>query len=362
MEGPTPVSSLLHAATMVAAGVYMLARIFPIIELSATALLVIAWIGGITCFVAGLMGIQQNDIKRILAYSTISQLGYMVMAMGIAANAEVGMFHLVNHAFFKCLLFLAAGSVIVGMHHEQDIWKMGGLKNKMPLTFLVMGAGALALAGVPPFSGFFSKDLIIEWAWATNRPLFWVSAAAVTLTALYTFRLYFVVFFGAPRSEEARKAHESPLVMIVPMAVLAVLALVSGWPMVAKLYIHPAHPEGIPLLTHLIIYGFLLLGLAGALGLYLRGPKTDPVSIPFFANRLYLDDLYAWVVKWIQGGLANLFSFFDRWVVDGVVHLVALCAWGAGYALRLLQIGNLQAYSFFFGAGVVALLYLLLAR
>lgn len=362
MEGPTPVSSLLHAATMVAAGVYMLARIFPIIELSVTALLVIAWIGGITCFVAGLMGIQQNDIKRILAYSTISQLGYMVMAMGIAANAEVGMFHLVNHAFFKCLLFLAAGSVIVGMHHEQDIWKMGGLKNKMPLTFLVMGAGALALAGVPPFSGFFSKDLIIEWAWATNRPLFWVSAAAVTLTALYTFRLYFVVFFGAPRSEEARKAHESPLVMIVPMAVLAVLALISGWPMVAKLYIHPAHPEGIPLLTHLIIYGFLLLGLIGALGLYLRGPKTDPVSIPFFANRLYLDDLYAWVVKWIQGGLANLFSFFDRWVVDGLVHLVALCAWGAGYALRLLQIGNLQAYSFFFGAGVVALLYLLLAR
>ncbi len=362
MEGPTPVSSLLHAATMVAAGVYMLARIFPILELSSGALVVIAWVGGITCFVAGLMGIQQNDIKRILAYSTISQLGYMVMAMGVAANAEVGMFHLVNHAFFKCLLFLAAGSVIVGLHHEQDIWKMGGLKNKMPLTFLVMGVGALALAGVPPFSGFFSKDLIIEWAWVANRPLFWISAAAVTLTALYTFRLYFVVFFGAPRSEEARKAHESPAVMILPMAVLAVLALTSGWPIIAKFYIHPAHPEGIPMLTHLIIYGFLLLGILGAVVLYLRGPKTDPVNIPFFANRLYIDDVYAWLVRWVQGGFAQVCAFFDRWVVDGLVHLAALGAWGAGYALRLLQIGNLQAYSFFFGVGVIVLLYLLIFR
>lgn len=362
MEGPTPVSSLLHAATMVAAGVYMLARIFPLIELSASALLIIAWIGGITCFVAGLMGIQQNDIKRILAYSTISQLGYMVMAMGLAANAEVGMFHLVNHAFFKCLLFLAAGSVIVGMHHEQDIWKMGGLKNKMPVTFIVLGVGALALSGVPPFSGFFSKDLIIEWAWATNRPLFWVSAAAVTLTALYTFRLFFVVFFGAPRSENARKAHESPLVMLVPMGVLALLSVLSGLPPISKLYIHPAHPEGIPLLTHLIIYGFLLLGLAGATLLYWRGPKADPVSIPFFANRLYIDNLYAWLVRWVQGGFAQLCAFFDRWVVDGLVNLAALTAWGAGYALRLLQVGNLQAYSFFFGAGVILLLYLLLAR
>lgn len=239
---------------------------------------------------------------------------------------------------------------------------MGGLKNKMPLTFLVMGVGALALAGVPPFSGFFSKDLIIEWAWVANRPLFWISAAAVTLTALYTFRLYFVVFFGAPRSEEARKAHESPAVMILPMAVLAVLALTSGWPIIAKFYIHPAHPEGIPMLTHLIIYGFLLLGILGAVVLYLRGPKTDPVNIPFFANRLYIDDVYAWLVRWVQGGFAQVCAFFDRWVVDGLVHLAALGAWGAGYALRLLQIGNLQAYSFFFGVGVIVLLYLLIFR
>jgi NADH-quinone oxidoreductase subunit L len=362
MEGPTPVSSLLHAATMVAAGVYMLARIFPILEMSPTALLVIAWVGGITCFVAGLMGIQQDDIKRILAYSTISQLGYMVLAIGVAANADVAMFHLVNHAFFKCLLFLAAGSVIVGLHHEQNIWKMGGLKNKMPITFLVMGSGALALSGVPPWSGYFSKDLIIEWAWVNNPPLFWVSAAAVTLTALYTFRLYFVVFFGAPRSDAARHAHESPAVMLLPMAVLAVLALTSGWPFLANLYIHPAHPENVPFLAHLIIYGFLALGLGLAFLLYLRGPKTDPVRIPAFEHRLYIDDVYNWMVRVVQGGFAGFCSFFDRWVIDGAVKLCAVFAWGSGFALRLLQVGNIQVYIFFFGAGILLLFYLLLAK
>jgi NADH-quinone oxidoreductase subunit L len=362
MEGPTPVSSLLHAATMVAAGVYMLARIFPILEMSPTALLVIAWVGGITCFVAGLMGIQQADIKRILAYSTISQLGYMVLAIGVAGNGDVAMFHLVNHAFFKCLLFLAAGSVIVGLHHEQNIWKMGGLKNKMPITFLVMGSGALALSGVPPFSGYFSKDLIIEWAWANNMPLFWVSAAAVTLTALYTFRLYLVVFFGAPRSDAARHAHESPKVMLLPMAVLAVLALISGWPPISKLYIHPAHPENVPFTAHLIIYGFLLLGLVIAFLLYLRGPKADPVRIPAFEHRLYIDDAYNWLVRVVQGGFAGLCSFVDRWVIDGVVKLCAVFAWGSGFALRLLQVGNIQVYAFFFGAGILLLFYLLLAK
>jgi NADH-quinone oxidoreductase subunit L len=362
MEGPTPVSSLLHAATMVAAGVYMLARIFPILEMSPTALLVIAWVGGITCFVAGLMGIQQADIKRILAYSTISQLGYMVLAIGVAGNGDVAMFHLVNHAFFKCLLFLAAGSVIVGLHHEQNIWKMGGLKNKMPITFLVMGSGALALSGVPPFSGYFSKDLIIEWAWANNMPLFWVSAAAVTLTALYTFRLYLVVFLGAPRSDAARHAHESPKVMLLPMAVLAVLALISGWPPISKLYIHPAHPENVPFTAHLIIYGFLLLGLVIAFLLYLRGPKADPVRIPAFEHRLYIDDAYNWLVRVVQGGFAGLCSFVDRWVIDGVVKLCAVFAWGSGFALRLLQVGNIQVYAFFFGAGILLLFYLLLAK
>ncbi len=362
MEGPTPVSSLLHAATMVAAGVYMLARIFPVLENSPVALTVIAWVGGITCLLAGFMGIQQNDIKRILAYSTISQLGYMVMAIGVAGNGEVSMFHLVNHAFFKCLLFLAAGSVIVGMHHEQDIWKMGGLKNKMPFTFLLMGMGALALSGVPPFSGYFSKDLIIEWAWVSNKGLFWISAGAVLLTTLYTFRLYFVVFFGPPRSDAAKKAHESPLVMILPMAVLAGLSLISGWPILAHYYIHPAHPEGVPFFVSLIIYAFLFVGMVLAGMLYFQGPKKDPVLIPFFANRFYIDDVYGWGVRVLQGGFAAICSFVDRWVIDGLVKFSAVVAWGFGFLLRLLQVGNLQAYAFYFGAGAILLFYLLLAK
>ncbi len=363
MEGPTPVSSLLHAATMVAAGVYMLARIFPILELSPGALLVIAWIGGITCFVAGLMGIQQDDIKRILAYSTISQLGYMVLAIGVATSAGVAMFHLFNHAFFKCLLFLCAGSVIVAMHHEQNIWRMGGLKNKMPITFLCMGAGALALSGVPPFSGYFSKDLIIMWAWVNNPALFWISAGAVTLTALYTFRLFFVVFFGPPRSEEAKNASESPKVMTIPLILLAIASLISGWPWISKIFLHPTHPESSTLWqAHLFIYAFLLIGLGAAAALYFRGPKTDTVRIPLFQNRLYIDNFYDWIVSRIQGGFAGLCAFFDRWVIDGIVRLSAIVAWGAGFGFRLLQVGTLQAYAFYFGAGVIILLYLLLSK
>lgn len=362
MEGPTPVSSLLHAATMVAAGVYMLARIFPILQMSPDALVIISWVGGITCFVAGLMGIQQDDIKRILAYSTISQLGYMVLGIGVAANADVAMFHLVNHAFFKCLLFLAAGSVIVGMHHEQNIWKMGGLKNKMPITFLVMGAGALALTGVPPFSGFFSKDLIIAWASVNSPILFWISASAIALTSIYTFRLFLVVFFGPPRSDAAKHAHESPSIMLLPMSILAVLALVSGWPIISKLYIHPAHPTDIPLIVHLDIYAFLILGFVIAFVLYLRGPAKDPIRIPCFANRFYIDDAYALLVRYGQGSFATFCSFIDRWIVDGLVKLSAMIAWGVGFGFRLLQVGNLQTYAFYFGAGVIVLFYLLLAK
>lgn len=239
---------------------------------------------------------------------------------------------------------------------------MGGLKNKMPLTFISMTAGACALSGIPLFSGYFSKDLIIEWAWVNNPALFWVSASAVTLTALYTFRLYFVVFFGPPRSEHARKATESPMVMVIPMLLLSLAAVGSGWPFVAKVFLNPAHPENVPFTAHLIIYGFLLLGLVGAGLLYLRGPKADPVVIPFFANRLYIDNLYAWIVRVLQGGFASACAFFDRWVVDGVVKLSTLAVWAAGYAVRLLQVGNLQAYAFYFAAGVVLLLYLLISK
>src|SRR5438094_4491657 len=207
MEGPTPISALIHAATMVAAGVYMLVRVAFIIQGSQTALLVIAWIGTITAVMAALIATQQNDIKRILAYSTLSQLGYMVMAVGLASN-DAAMFHLFTHAFFKSLLFLAAGSVIVMLHHEQDIWKMGGLSRSLPIPFVTFIVGALALMGCPPFSGFFSKDAILALAYKRNMPIFAVALFTAFLTAFYVIRLLVVVFFGKSRSDIARQSRE----------------------------------------------------------------------------------------------------------------------------------------------------------
>src|SRR5262249_41062612 len=212
MEGPTPVSALIHAATMVAAGVYMLVRVAFIIQASQTALLVVAWIGTITAVMAALIATQQDDIKRILAYSTLSQLGYMVMAVGIAAN-DAAMFHLFTHAFFKALLFLAAGSVIVMLHHEQNIWNMGGLRRRLPITFATFAAGALALIGCPPFSGFFSKEAILAVDYEHNLPIFALALFAAFLTAFYVMRMLVIVFFGSPRSDSARESRESPRVM-----------------------------------------------------------------------------------------------------------------------------------------------------
>src|SRR3989440_9444529 len=203
MEGPTPISALIHAATMVAAGVYMLVRVAFIIQASPTALLVIAWVGTITAVMAALIATQQNDIKRILAYSTLSQLGYMVMAIGLASN-NAAIFHLFTHAFFKALLFLAAGSVIVALHHEQNIWEMGGLRRNLRITFVTFLIGALALMGCPPFSGFFSKDAILALAWEQNISIFILGLGTAFLTAFYTTRLLVIVFFGQPRSQAAR--------------------------------------------------------------------------------------------------------------------------------------------------------------
>src|SRR5438067_3117272 len=222
MEGPTPISALIHAATMVAAGVYMLARVAFIIQASPTALLVIAWVGTITAVMAALIATQQNDIKRILAYSTLSQLGYMVMAVGLASN-EAAIFHLFTHAFFKALLFLAAGSVIVMLHHEQNIWKMGGLSRNLPITFLTFVIGALPLFGCPPFSGFFSKDAILALAYERNTPIFVVGLSTAFLTAFYVIRLLVIVFFGDARTESASESRESSPVMTVPLIVLAIL-------------------------------------------------------------------------------------------------------------------------------------------
>jgi NADH-quinone oxidoreductase subunit L len=233
MEGPTPISALIHAATMVAAGVYMLVRVAFVIQASQSALLVVAWIGTVTAAMAALIATQQNDIKRILAYSTLSQLGYMIMAVGLASN-DAAMFHLFTHAFFKALLFLGAGSIIVMLHHEQNIWKMGGLCRKLPITFITFTVGALALIGCPPFSGFFSKDAILSLAYERNTPIFILGLFTAFLTAFYVVRLLVIVFFGNTRSEAARQSRESPVVMTGPLIVLAVLAALAGFGFFAR--------------------------------------------------------------------------------------------------------------------------------
>ncbi|HEU4679266.1 MAG TPA: NADH-quinone oxidoreductase subunit L [Terrimicrobiaceae bacterium] len=360
MEGPTPVSSLLHAATMVAAGVYMLARVFPLLLAAPIARDVIAWVGGLTCLAAALMATQQNDIKRILAYSTISQLGYMVLGAGVAPVPDVPMFHLFTHAFFKCLLFLCAGSVIVALHHEQDIWHMGGLAKKTPVTFVCLIVGTLALSGCPGFSGYFSKDLIIAWAVVEKPFLGWIAVATAGLTAFYMFRLLSVVFLGTPRSEHAEHAHESPLVMIIPLILLAIPAFGAGYHQVEQIFFHVEEPEHVPEMLHYILLGLFVGSAVLALVLY-RNPEKDPVVIPLFANRLYIDDFYNWLVKNGQDGLAMLAGWMDRWVIDlFVVQIPARFTWACGYILRFLQLGNLQAYAFFFGAGVIGLIYILL--
>src|SRR5467141_4098579 len=267
MEGPTPVSALIHAATMVAAGVYLLVRVAFLIQASQTALLVIAWIGTITALLGALMATQQSDIKRILAYSTISQLGYMVMAVGLTSN-EAAMFHLFTHAFYKALLFLAAGSVLVSLHHEQNIWKMGGLAQKLKITFATFAVGALALIGCPPFSGFFSKDAILALAYQRNMPIFVIGLFTAFLTAFYVVRLLVIVFFGKPRSEIASESRESPFVMTGPLIVLALLATIGGFAFFARNFLALPIEKEVEIFVPALAIIVLILGSGLAIALY----------------------------------------------------------------------------------------------
>jgi NADH-quinone oxidoreductase subunit L len=361
MEGPTPVSALIHAATMVAAGVYMLVRVAFIIQASQTALIVIAWIGTITAVMAALMATQQNDIKRILAYSTLSQLGYMVMAVGLASN-EAAMFHLFTHAFFKALLFLAAGSIIIMLHHEQDIWKMGGLAKNLPITFFTFTIGALALIGCPPFSGFFSKDAILALAYEHNMSIFVVGLVTAFLTAFYVLRLLVVVFLGKARSDLARAGEEAPRVMTGPLILLALLAFVGGFPLFAQKFLVVPHEKEMIVIVPALAILAMLLGAGLAIWLY-RKQTRDPIHIDLFRRKFYIDEFYGWMIDWTQGLLSRVSAFFDRWIIDaGAVRGASGGTWGFGALLRLLQVGNLQAYSFLFGLGIVALIYFAIFR
>jgi NADH-quinone oxidoreductase subunit L len=381
MEGPTPVSALIHAATMVAAGVYMLCRVFFIF--TPDALTVIAWIGGFTALLAALIAIQQNDIKRILAYSTLSQLGYMVMGVGLAAP-EAGMFHLTTHAFFKALLFLGAGSVIIALHHEQDIWKMGGLRKKMPVTFWTFIVGTLALAGVWPLSGFFSKDAILAAAQLHSLPLFVLGVAVAALTTFYMFRLVFVAFLGAERTHEAGHAHESPGVMVWPLRILAAFSIGGGVIGIEQLFgkaLSPEHSEAARGWLAQIIYPFqhapvaalsglaaFAVGLLAAWMLYAKA-KEDPLPAKLGAlsramqNRFYFDELYEATVIRAHDSIAAVADWIDRWLVEGFcIGFVRGGTDFTGRALRLVQTGNLQTYAFLFVLGVAVVLWFVLGK
>ena len=379
MEGPTPVSALIHAATMVAAGVYMLCRI--IFLLNADALHVIAYIGGFTSLLAALIAVQQNDIKRIIAYSTLSQLGYMVMAVGLNGPTPA-MFHLTTHAFFKALLFLSAGSVILGMHHEQDIWQMGNLRKKMPITFWTFLVGALALSGVPPFSGFYSKDSILAQALEQkNYLLFGIAVFVAALTAFYAFRLFFVVFYGNEKSKAASHAHESPLVMTLPLLALALFAAIGGFIGITNSYGsqfiagHETLSVARQITEPLKNIGPMLCGLAAAaIGIFVafslyKNSATDPLPAKLgglataMKNKFYFDELYEATFIRAHDFIATVMDVIDRWFVEG--FCIGLVRGGTdltGRALRLVQTGNLQTYAFLFVLGVAVVMYFVLGK
>ncbi|MGV3755270.1 MAG: NADH-quinone oxidoreductase subunit L [Verrucomicrobiota bacterium] len=386
MEGPTPVSALIHAATMVAAGVYMLCRVFFILNVTGSeALIYIAWIGGVTALLAALMAVQQNDIKRILAYSTLSQLGYMVMAVGLHAPGAA-MFHLTTHAFFKAMLFLGAASVIHALHHEQDIWKMGGLKERMPITFWTFAIGTLALCGVPPFSGFYSKDEILaaaaDLAHHGSIPLFVIAALVAVLTTFYMGRLFFVAFLGKAKSESADHAHESPALMTLPLQFLAVLSVVAGIIGISGFYGHffghEHHSSGFPNnilepFGHAPVAAFSGLAAVGIGGLaaflLYNNATSDKFTAKFktlsklMSNRFYFDELYEKLIKVSQEALASFADAVDRWIIAGL--LVRGVHGGTeltGRVLRLVQSGNLQTYAFLFALGAAIVMFLTLAR
>jgi NADH-quinone oxidoreductase subunit L len=386
MEGPTPVSALIHAATMVTAGVYLVARSHALFEQSGVALAVVAWVGTITALLAATIALAQTDIKRVLAYSTVSQLGYMFAAVGLGAYAA-GIFHLVTHAFFKALLFLGAGSVIHGLGGEQDLRRMGGLAPRMMLTTITMGIGALGLAGVPPLAGFFSKDEILHAAFSHHRVIWLLLLVGAFLTAFYTFRLLFLAFFGAPRMPRnvAHHVHESPSVMTVPLAVLALLTFVAGWavgvPSAAGTrfarFLAPVFPlagsEGSGLLTLMLALLSVLVVVAGMILAWLmyasKPVRPETIGRPrtslhaLLLNAYYVDAFYdRLIVRPLYELSAFLARRVDLGLIDAAVNGVgrALVAWARGF--RQVQTGYVVNYALTMLVGAVALIGFLLTR
>jgi len=366
MEGPTSVSALIHAATMVAAGVFMVARMFPIFSLGShhgeltQAMWVVAGIGGFTALFAALIAVAQNDIKRVLAYSTISQLGYMMMGLGLG-SIVAGFFHLITHAFFKALLFLGSGSVIHGCHGEQDMMKMGGLRKAMPTTFWTYIAGTLALAGIFPLAGFWSKDEILLYAKHNSSLLYWIGSIAAFLTAFYMCRQIMLVFFGKQRSDDYHP-HESPPSMLWPLRILAFFAItlgVVGCPFIAgNLFHHFVSPDHHGLAPDMFVMiassffalfgltlGYLIYGRAGAVA-----DGVDPLRkalgklYALLENKFYLDELYQHTVVRLTNVCGNLSRWIDQTILDGTLHAV-------GFVMLRLSGFNRWCDNFFINGG-----------
>jgi len=400
MEGPTPVSSLIHAATMVAAGVYLVARTLPMFAGSEFAITFVAVIGGVTAIFAASMGLVMNDIKRVLAYSTISQLGYMMLGLGsvgvalaggeasadvyIKLGVAVGIFHLFTHAFFKCLLFLGAGSASHGCGGTFDMRLMGGLRKYMPWTFAVFLVGALSLCGIWPLAGFWSKDGIVIQAWEHTPALFWLAIITVFMTAFYMFRVIFITFSGEYRGGEPTQGehghgdhghsgpHESPAVMIFPMVILALMAIGAGWTFWAGgayefLGGHghgffdvftKAGEEPLPLISLAIALSGIGLAYAMYGAKWISPEKVGKAFAPLytlFSRKYYMDELYEriFVGRILYDGLFLIIQTFDTYVVDGIVNGVARIAMTLGGTIRRLQTGQLQSYGLAIGLGVL---------
>ncbi|MCS7054376.1 MAG: NADH-quinone oxidoreductase subunit L [Ignavibacterium sp.] len=390
MAGPTPVSALIHAATMVTAGVYMVARCSIIFASAPQIMMVVAIIGIMTAFFAATIGLVQNDIKKVLAYSTVSQLGYMFLAMGVGAFGA-GIFHVMTHAFFKALLFLGAGSVIHAMHEEQDIQKYGGLKKYMPQTALTFLIAALAISGIPPLSGFFSKDEILWYSYSNVGIIFWIAGVITAMmTAFYMFRLYFLTFEGKERFGHDKHPHESPKVMTIPLIILAVLSAIGGFIGIPEVFsgengnkfhnwLSPIFDNAERKLMH---FGFhshfeeiLLMVLSVILAtcsillaryIYLRSPKiVDNLSTRFSGlyktlwNKYYVDEFYdaVFVNPIVTVSRKVFWKFTDGKVIDGLIHLIAKLIDSAGSYLRKFQTGIAQFYALIMVFGIVITLF-----
>jgi NADH-quinone oxidoreductase subunit L len=369
MEGPTPVSALIHAATMVVAGVYLVARLMPAFAASGDALLLVMAVGAFTSLFAAVIGMTQDDIKRVLAFSTLSQLGYMMLALGVCSAAHplgytASMFHLFTHAFFKALLFLGAGAVIHAVH-SNEIWQMGGLAKKMPITHATFLTATLAIAGIPPLAGFFSKDEILLAALASGHTVVFAVALLVAgLTAFYMFRIYFVTFWGKPRSHGAAHAEEAPVVMWLPLAILAVLSVVAGFvPMSSFVSWGESHGghHGIDLWIAIPATAIALLGIGLAWFFYAgdsaraaRAAAAFGILYRTVKQKFYIDEVYLFITKsLIFPFVARPIAWFDRHVVDGGVNLSGWITRTTGAVCRHFQTGQVQTYSIWFVGGTL---------